>query len=67
MLACDPCNKQKGTIEPSAIIRAWHQLESRSLQAFIASQDEKKLLRRSITGRIKALLKPQSNRKKAVN
>ena len=66
VLACKPCNAQKGALDPRIMIKVWHQLDAKSLQAYVASLDVPKP-RPGIAGRIKALLKSQSRAKKKLN
>ena len=66
VLACQPCNLQKGAFDPRIFIKVWHQLDPRTLRAFVEGLDEQKP-RRGLAVRIKALLRPQSRtNKKAV-
>jgi CRISPR/Cas system Type II protein with McrA/HNH and RuvC-like nuclease domain len=66
VLACKPCNAQKGSFDPRVMIKVWHQLDAKSLQAFVASL-EAPAPKTGIAGRIKALLKSQSRSKKKLN
>jgi hypothetical protein len=63
VLACKPCNAQKGSIDPRVMIRVWHQLDAKSFNAFVAGLENPKP-RPGIAGRIKALLRSQSRVKK---
>jgi hypothetical protein len=66
VLACKPCNAQKASFDPRVMIKVWHQLDAKSLNAFVASLEEPKP-RTGITGRIKALLKSQSRATRKLN
>ncbi len=63
VLACDPCNKQKGSVDPRVMLKVWHQIDTKCLQVFLQSLDEQ-TPRTGLAGRIKALLRPQSRPKK---
>ena len=63
VLACMPCNAQKASFDPRVMIKVWHQLDAKSLRAFVDDLEVPKTPR-GIRGRLKALLRPQSRAKK---
>lgn len=66
VLACRPCNEQKGSIDPRVIVTVWHKLDNKSLLTFIDGLDAP-VRKASIAGRIKALLQPKNPPKKKLN
>lgn len=66
VLACKPCNAQKGSLDPRVFVRVWHELDAKSLQDYITTLDKPRQ-KQGIAGRIKALLKSQSRVKKKPN
>ena len=65
VLACQPCNAQKGAIDPRIMVRVWHELDSKGLRAFVDDLDPQ--TKRGIAGRIKALLGAHSRATKKLN
>ncbi len=66
VLACKPCNAQKGAFDPRVFVSVWHRLDANGLRSFVENLDEP-ASKSSFAGRLKALLRPKSRVKRKQN
>lgn len=66
VLACLPCNAQKGAFDPRVLVKVWHQLDQKTFLAFVAELEQPRR-RSGISARLKALLGSKSPSKKKLN